>query len=128
MIKVSFIGNLGKDPEPIRYTPEGKAVCSYSVAVTLGGGENKQTLWYRCSSWEKQAENDAKYLAKGSRVYIEGVPVPDKTTHNPKMYTNKENAVVSTWDVTVKFIEYLSSKSEAMEDTASVPDDQDVPF
>jgi single-strand DNA-binding protein len=125
MIKTILIGNVGKDPEPIRYTPEGKAVCSYSVAVTLGGGDNKQTLWYKCTSWEKQAENDSKYLKKGSKVYIEGVPVADKTTHNPKMYTNKEGAVVSTWDVTVKYIEYLS-KAETTEESAV--EDESIPF
>jgi len=126
MIKVTFIGNIGRDPE-MRYTPEGKAVCSYSVAVTLGSGDNKQTLWYRCSSWEKQAENDNKYLVKGSKVYIEGVPIPDKTTHNPKMYTNKEGVVVSTWDVTVKFIEYLS-KAETTEEPAAEVEQDSIPF
>lgn len=115
MIKTILIGNLGKDPDPLRYTPEGKAVCSYSVAVTLWSGENKQTLWYKCSSWEGQAENDSKYLKKGSKVYIEGVPLPDKVTHNPKMYTRKDDGVmVSTWDVTVKYIEYLT-KAETTE-------------
>jgi len=124
MIKVSFIGNVGKQPE-LRFLPDGKAVCSYSVAVTLGSGENKQTLWYRCTSWEKQAENDNQYLAKGSKVYIEGVPLPDKTTHNPKMYTTKEHVVISTWDVTIKHIEYLSQAEKTEEPEVA---ESDIPF
>jgi single stranded DNA-binding protein len=120
MIKVTFIGNVGRDPET-RYTPEAKAVCSYSVAVTLGSGDNKQTLWYKCTSWEKQAENDSKYLKKGSKVYIEGIPVADKTTHNPKMYTRKDDGVVvSTWDITVKYIEYLSKAETTEEPVADI--------
>ena len=30
--KITIIGNLGRDPE-LRYTPQGTAVCDFSVAV-----------------------------------------------------------------------------------------------
>ena len=30
------------------------------------------TTWFRITLWNKQAENAAKYLTKGSAVYIEG--------------------------------------------------------
>lgn len=66
----TFVGNLGKDPE-LRYTPGGKAVCNFSIAVNEGGQE-KKTLWMRVVCWDKTAENAAKYLNKGKPVLVSG--------------------------------------------------------
>jgi len=67
---------LGKDPE-LRYTPQGIAVCNLSVATTekkkdKSGEFHDVTNWFRVTLWRQQAENAAKYLAKGRQVYIEG--------------------------------------------------------
>src|SRR3989337_2060347 len=74
--KIILVGNLGKDPE-LRYTPAGDAVCDLSVATTerkkdKSGEYQDATTWFRVTLWRKQAENAAKYLAKGRQVYIEG--------------------------------------------------------
>lgn len=73
--KVIIIGNLGQDPD-MRYTPTGAAVCSISVATTESwnkdGQKQEKTEWHRIIIWNKRAEVCAKYLAKGSKVYIEG--------------------------------------------------------
>ena len=71
MNKVTLIGHLGRDPE-MRYTPAGQAVTSFSVATSYGQGDKKETQWFNCSAWEKQAELCNQYLQKGSQVYIEG--------------------------------------------------------
>lgn len=63
------IGNLGRDVE-LRYTQSGKAVGNFSMAVD-GGGKDK-TEWVNVVVWEKIAENCAKYIGKGSLVYVEG--------------------------------------------------------
>ncbi len=74
--KITIIGNLGRDPE-LRYTPQGDAVCDFSVAV----GDRKRdkagewqdiTTWFKVTFWRKQAENASKYLTKGRQVYVEG--------------------------------------------------------
>lgn len=67
--KVMLIGNLGRDPE-MRYTQNGKAVATFSMAVT--GGAKDTTEWVQITAWEKTAELCAEYLAKGRRVYVEG--------------------------------------------------------
>ena len=36
------------------------------------GEMNDVTTWFRVTLWRNQAENAAKYLTKGSSVYIEG--------------------------------------------------------
>src|SRR5437762_12963738 len=74
--KIILVGNLGKDPE-LRYTPQGDAVCSFSVATNerkkdKSGEFQDVTTWFKVTLWRRLAENASKYLAKGSPVYIEG--------------------------------------------------------
>ena len=74
--KITLIGNLGRDPE-LRYTPQGDAVCDFSVAVTerkkdKSGEFQEVTNWFKITLWRNMAENASKYLAKGRQVYIEG--------------------------------------------------------
>ena len=74
--KITIVGNLGKDPE-LRYTPQGNAVCNFSVATNekrrdKTGDLQDITTWFRITLWGKQAENASKYLTKGSPIYIEG--------------------------------------------------------
>lgn len=74
--KIIVVGHLGRDPE-LRYTPQGDAVCNFSMATTerkrdKAGEFQDATTWFRVTLWRRQAENAAKYLAKGRQVYIEG--------------------------------------------------------
>lgn len=71
MNKAFFVGRVGKDAE-VKYTPQGKAVCNFSIAVDVGWGENKKTLWVGGTLWEKKAESLAKFLTKGKQVAICG--------------------------------------------------------
>ena len=71
-----IIGNLGADPE-LRYTPSGKAVTELRVAVNDNrrgpdGEWVEETLWFRVSVWEQQAERLAEQLRKGNKIYAEG--------------------------------------------------------
>ena len=65
----SFIGRLGKDIE-IRYLQDGKAVASGTMAVN--GYKEGQTEWVRFSAFDKLAEVMAKYLSKGSQLFLSG--------------------------------------------------------
>lgn len=60
-------GNLGKDPE-MRYTPQGTAITSFSVAVN----EGKHTEWFNVVAFNKTAEVANQYLNKGQEVLIQG--------------------------------------------------------
>ncbi|HYN70644.1 MAG TPA: single-stranded DNA-binding protein [Candidatus Eisenbacteria bacterium] len=75
--KIQIIGNLGRDPE-LRYTPNGKPVTTFSVAVNQST-KNQQTGewveatdWFRISVWGDRAERAAENLRKGSRVFVDG--------------------------------------------------------
>ena len=74
--KIIIVGNLGRDPE-LRYTPQGVAVCDFSMATNerkrdKSGEMHEVATWFRVTLWRNQAENAAKYLKKGSQVFIEG--------------------------------------------------------
>ena len=74
--KAMIIGNLTRDPE-LRNTPSGQSVVSFSVATNLvwtdqSGQQQKKTEFHNIIAWRKLAEICAKYLHKGSKVYIEG--------------------------------------------------------
>lgn len=66
---VALIGNLANEPE-LRYTPSGRAVCSFRVAVSRPGGEHAD--FFDVVAWERQAEICHEYLHTGRRVSIEG--------------------------------------------------------
>lgn len=71
-----IIGNLTRDPE-LRNTASGQSVASFSVATNLvwtdqSGQQQKKTEFHNIIAWRKLAEVCAKYLHKGSKVYIEG--------------------------------------------------------
>lgn len=68
MNKLFIIGTVGNKPE-LKATQTGKSVCSFSVAVN---GRNDTTTWFRVTTWEKLAENTARYLDKGSKVAVVG--------------------------------------------------------
>jgi single-strand DNA-binding protein len=74
--RIMVIGNLGRDPE-MRYTLEGQAVTSFSLAATYtwasaNGGRRDSTEWFNVVSWGSLAEICNQYLSKGRRVYVEG--------------------------------------------------------
>src|SRR3989344_4214290 len=74
--KVMLIGNLTRDPE-LRYTPQGTAVCTFSVATNRGWttdtGEKKEEVdFHKVVAWNKLAELCSQLLSKGRKVYVEG--------------------------------------------------------
>jgi single-strand DNA-binding protein len=74
--KVFLIGNLGRDPEK-RYTPNGQAVTSVTLATTSrwkdkAGEFQERTDWHNLVIWGKQAETAKDILKKGDQVFVEG--------------------------------------------------------
>lgn len=68
MNSVAITGRLGQDPE-VRYTQNGKAVASFSLAIQ----QTKEiTHWVQCEAWEATAEFVNKYFRKGDGIEIVG--------------------------------------------------------
>ena len=69
-------GNLTRDPE-MRNTPTGQNIASFSVATNFvwtdqSGQQQKKTEFHNIIAWRKLADICAKYLHKGSKIFLEG--------------------------------------------------------
>lgn len=102
--RITIIGRLGRDPE-IKQTKSGSNMCSMSVAVDSGFGNNKTTTWYRVSAFGKNAESSAKYLKKGSLICASG----DLAVNE---FEGKDGTTKLSLDVTADKIVFLSGRQE----------------
>jgi len=74
--RVMIIGRLGQDPQ-LKYSQAGMPIATFSVATDetftdRDGIRQQRTEWFRVVVFQKVAENCARYLHKGSLVYVEG--------------------------------------------------------
>ena len=110
--RITIVGNLGRDPE-MKYTTDGKAVTTFSVAAS---NRKDETVWFRVSTWDKQAETCNQYLHKGSKVLVEGALKPEIN-----VYQRKDGSYAASYDVTADTVRFLSGKDEQ-------PANDEVPF
>ena len=68
---VMLTARLTKDVE-LRYTPQGKAVATFSVAVDRPYAKD-QTDFFNIVVWGKTAENCSNFIGKGRLVAIKGM-------------------------------------------------------
>jgi single-strand DNA-binding protein len=133
---IIIVGNLGRDPE-MRYTPGGQAVTNFSVATnrqyTASDGQQvKETIWFRISTWGKQAEICNQYLKKGSKVLVEGRLVPDASSGGPRIWTRQDGTPAASFEVSASTVRFLSARGEeeagfpAGQEQAQTEDD--IPF
>jgi single-strand DNA-binding protein len=109
--KIIVVGNLGRDPE-LRYTPQGVAVCSFSMATNekrrdKSGEMQDITTWFKITLWREKAETAAKYLTKGSPVYIEG-------RLRIEEWTDRDNNNRYTLDVQATDMQFIGSRSDTI--------------
>jgi single-strand DNA-binding protein len=106
---ISILGNTGRDVE-LRYTPQGTAVASFSIASNsvrnTAQGKQKKTDWYNVSAFGRQAETLAKYLTKGSQILVRG-----KLTFNPWLSRDGEARVSA--DVVMQDFEFAGVANAA---------------
>ena len=125
--KLILIGNLGRDPE-MRYTPDGKAVTTFSVATSRKFNDKEETTWFRVSVWGKQAESCNQYLTKGSKVLVEGRLRPDSVTGAPQVFQKKDGSWGSSFEVYADTVRFLSARGEGNPEASDTVDDDDIPF
>ena len=76
MNKVILVGRITKDPE-LRNIQSGSSVVNFTIAVGRPTSQNSDQNannadFINCVIWNKQAENLAKYVKKGSLIGVEG--------------------------------------------------------
>lgn len=113
--KVQLIGNLGKDPEVKTAEKSGKNFTTFSIATEEvwkdeNGEKKKKTEWHNIIANGKIGELSAKYLKKGSKVYVEG-----KLRHSEKK--DKDGNTRKFTNINIDNLEFLSAKPDT-ENTA----------
>ena len=125
-----IMGNLGRDPE-MRYTPNGKAVTVFTVAVNnryQEDGEWKdKTTWFRVTCWDRLAETTNQYLKKGSKVFVVGRV--DISTWTDK----QSNEARGQLELTAREVKFLSGREDGGEpssggSSSAARDEEDIPF
>lgn len=99
---ITIVGNLTNDPE-LRFTPSGKAVCNFTVAVNERTKDAATNEWkdgegtfYNVAVWDSFGENVAESLVKGMRVVVSG-------GLKGRSYDRKDGTKGLSLDITVNF-------------------------
>ena len=128
--KVQMIGNLTRDPEVRQVGSNGTSVVNVGIAtnkrIKKGDKYVEQAAFHDLTIWGKQAEIFARYLSKGSQVFVEG-GLEYSEWEDKESGQKRRKAIVNVRDFTM-----LGNKGEAKQESApdttpSIPDD-DVPF
>lgn len=117
--RVVLVGRIVRDPE-LKRTNSGTPVTSFTIAVdnlTKAGGE-KTASFIPCTSWNKTAENVAKYCSKGSLVGVDG-------RLNQRSYEDKNGQKRSVVEVTAESVQFLERKG-ANEESNNEPQPEEI--
>lgn len=106
MNSITIIGNCTKDPE-LRTTPNGKQVCSFSVAVNRRKKVEGQpdADFFRVSAWDALAEVCNKFITKGKKVCVIG-------SVGVHVYQTQKGEPAANLEVLAREVEFLSPKQE----------------
>ena len=90
--------------------PSGDNVCNFNVATsrrftTRDGDRRDETTWFRVAVWGRQAENCAKYLAKGRKVLVVG-----RVSANA--FTGRDGEVRASLEINATTVQFLSGRDE----------------
>ena len=105
MIKMSVIGNLGKDA--LVNNVNGKNVINFTVAHTekfkdAQGNQKDKTIWVDCAYWTDRTAV-APYLKKGTQVYVDGQP-------DVRTYTTQDGRNGASLSLRVASVQLLGTK------------------
>ncbi len=121
MLKLVVIGNVGRDAELKNFN--GRQVINFTIAsnrYTINpetGEEIEKTTWISCAKWVPGNVNVElhKYLTKGTKVYLEGIP-------EIKLYKDSLRKTNASLNLNISHLELLSAGNKVDENE---PEDQE---
>ena len=118
----AFTGRLGADAH-IKRTPNGKTYMEMSVAVTIGYGEYKKTLWLKVKQWGERVNNIVGIFTKGALITACGEPSINE-------WDGKDGSHHASLEVNCMNVQILSSKKPAADGSTATDDElpEDIPF
>jgi single-strand DNA-binding protein len=123
--KAQLIGNLGRDPE-VRYTPNGTAVCSISVATTnswndkRSGDRVEQTEWHRVIFFGRLAEVVGEHMKKGRSMFVEG-------RLRTRQWTDRDGVTRYATEIVATEMQMLGTKPDDSKPPSEPADGGDLP-
>ena len=128
--RVILAGRLTRDVE-LKYIPDGQQVAKLGLAInrrfkTRDGEQREEVVFVDCEAWGNTAETMAKYLNKGSPVFIEGRLKLDQW--------DQDGTTRSKLKVVGERFEFVGSRSESKPPASSPPAashgvaEKDIPF
>ncbi|EGR50901.1 hypothetical protein MKX07_006151 [Trichoderma sp. CBMAI-0711] len=103
--RITIVGNLADTPEASASQSSDKEYIRYTVASNSGSKENRQTSWFRVTSFVDGPRKDFLLsLPKGTLVYVEG----DASISS---YTDSSNSVRHGLNIVQRSIEVLKRPS-----------------
>ncbi|MBN2327666.1 MAG: single-stranded DNA-binding protein [Candidatus Omnitrophica bacterium] len=114
--RIVLVGRLVADPE-VRYTQNGVAVSSFSIAVDRpyrsAGGE-RQTDFINIVAWRKLAELMGQYMKKGRLIGVDG-------SLQMRKYQTKEGENRTVYEVQADNIQFLDRGESSGSGSAGAP-------
>jgi single-strand DNA-binding protein len=118
--KVILIGNLTKDLE-LKHLPSGGSVVNFSVATSetwkdkASGEKQNKVEYHNIVVFGKQAENCARFLSKGSRVFVEG-------KIQTRSWDDKDGNKRYTTEINASDVKFLTTNSQTNDVLKSIDD------
>jgi single-strand DNA-binding protein len=111
--QVNLIGNLGRDPEVLKSTPQGNFV-RLTIATTkkyrnLDGESQEETQWHTVYLSKALGNAASSYLKKGAKIFVSGEL---RTT----AWKDKDDKPCHSTAVYARDVRYLSRKSSQIAD------------
>jgi single-strand DNA-binding protein len=116
MNSVILLGNLGQTPQ-LRHVNSGKSVLNFSLAVNshkASGNFNPvgETNWFDITVWGANAEHQARYLTKGSKIIVQG-------ELNLRHYVDRDGNHRQKTEIIAKAITWVNLKTEESAETTA---------
>jgi single-strand DNA-binding protein len=140
--KVILVGNVGKNPE-VKYSPSGAPVAKFRLATNERFKDRNdqwqdRTEWHNVVAWQRLAEIVGEFVAKGSKLYIEG-KLQTSCWKDGQSGERKYRTEIVAREIVLLGARVngngqheestVTSKSDPPDDTASSPiTDEDIPF
>lgn len=116
--KIMLIGNVGSLPQ-VRTFENGNKVASFSLATTKKRKDSQDsTMWHNIQVWGYLVDVVARYVEKGSSIYVEG----ELTERSWKV---NDGSTKTVYEVKASDIVLLSSRSSS--DSRPAPQQEQIP-
>ena len=126
MNKVLLNGNLVKDMD-VKVLQNGNYIGKFTVANSVGFGDNKKTYFIPCTLFGKRVESLEKILVKGAGVIIEGQLDYNSVKDEQGNWKNYFNIVVNDIEIT-RFVQSNQYDNMSIEELREECKKQNIKF